>query len=126
MPRKAFFPNPQNKPKGWSPVTRAGNTVFVSGQVGVDASGKVVGVGDCRAQAEQCFKNIEAALRAAGATLNDVTKITCFLVNAEDYQAYNAVRQQVFSGEGPASSTVIIKALVNPQYLIEVEAVAVV
>ncbi len=126
MARQTFFPNPQNRPQGFSPATRAGNMVFVSGQVANDASGKLVGEGNARAQAEQCFKNVEASLRAAGATLDDVTKITCFLVNQGDYAAYASVRNGIFPQNGPASSTVIVKALVNSAYLIEVEAIAVV
>ncbi len=56
----------------------------------------------------------------------DVTKITCFLVNSEDYAAYAAVRQRLFPQDGPASATVMIKALVSPDFLVEVEAFAVV
>ena len=125
MPRQTFFPNPDNKPQGFSPATRAGGLVFVSGQVAVDAGGQLVGPGDCGAQADQCFNSLEAALRAAGATLDDVTKITAFLVNADDYQAYATARLRRFPENGPASSTVIVKALVNPEYLVEIEAIAV-
>ena len=126
MPRQTFFPDPNNRPKGYSPMTRAGNIVFVSGQVSVDAAGGVVGRGDCGAQAEQTFSNVEAALRAAGATFDDVTKITAFLVNVDDYPAYAAVRNGIFPENGPASASVIVKELVSPDFLIEIEAVAVV
>lgn len=124
MPRQAFFPDPRSKPIGFSPSTRSGNLVFVSGQVAAGVGGTLVGKGDCGAQTEQCFKNIAAALRAAGASMDDVTKITCFLVNADDYPAYAAARQRVFPEDGPASSTVIIKALVSPDFLVEIEATA--
>ena len=126
MPRQTFFPDPQNKPKGFSPATRVGNYVFVSGQIPVDSQGDLVGQGDGGAQAQQCFRNVERALKAAGATMDDLTKITAFLVNAEDYPAYAAVRLQLFPENGPASSTVVVKALVSPQYLVEIEAIAVV
>ena len=126
MPRRAIFPNPHNRPSGFSPAARAGNTVFVSGQVAVDADGNLVGEGDASAQSVQCLDNIEAALAAAGATRADVTKITAFLVNAEDYSAYAAARLEFFGEPGPASSTVFIKGLVNPACLIEIEAIAVV
>ena len=125
MPRQVFFPNPQNKPSGFSPATRSGNLVFVSGQVGVDANGDLVGEGDCGAQAAQCFRNVEAALKAAGGTLADLTKITAFLVNVNDFPAYAAARLKLFPENGPASSTVVIKELVLPAYLVEVEAYAV-
>lgn len=126
MPRRAYFPNPDNKPSGFSPVTRAGNTVFVSGQVSVDGDGGVVGEGDALEQSRQCLRNIDAALSAAGATRADVTKITAFLVNAEDYPAYASARLDFFGEPGPASSTVFVKGLVNPAFLVEIEATAVV
>ncbi|HAL47454.1 MAG: RidA family protein [SAR202 cluster bacterium] len=125
MPRRSYFPNPNNKPAGFSPATRAGNFVFVSGQVGVDADGNLVGEGDCGAQSRQCFANVEAALAAAGATMSDVTKITAFLINAEDYPAYATARSESFVDAGPASSTVFVKGLVRPQFLVEIEATAV-
>ncbi len=126
MARQTFFPHPQNKPSGFSPAARVGNTVFSAGQVSVDAEGNLVGEGDARAQAEQCLKNVEAAISAAGASMEDVVKITTFLVNFEDYSDYAAARLQLFPENGPASSTVIIKALVRPEFLIEIEAIAVV
>ena len=124
MPRRVFFPNPDNKPSGFSPATRAGNMVFVSGQVSVDAGGGLVGEGDALAQSKQCFDNVDAALKAAGATRADVTKITAFLVNAEDYPAYAEARLEFFGNPGPASSTVFISGLVSPEYLVEIEAIA--
>ena len=125
MAREVFFPNPDNKPVGFSPVARVGNQVFVAGQVATDASGELVGIGDAGAQSAQCFRNIEAALQAAGASWDDVTKITCFMVNADDYAAYAEVRNGIFPENGPASSTVFVKALVRPEMLVEVEAYAV-
>ena len=126
MAREVFFPNPDNKPVGFSPATRVGNHVFVSGQVATNVEGELVGIGDAKAQSEQCFSNIEAALSAAGASWDDVTKITCFMVNADDYAAYAEVRNGIFPENGPASSTVFVTALVRPEMLVEVEAFAVV
>ena len=126
MAREVFFPYPNNKPNGFSPAARVGSSVFVSGQVSTDADGELVGAGDAGAQSEQCFKNVEAALTAAGAGWDDVAKITCFLVNAADYPAYAAARQRLFPQHGPASSTVIVSALVRPEFLVEIEAYAVV
>lgn len=125
MAREVFFPYPNNKPNGFSPAARVGGSVFVSGQVSTDSKGELVGAGDAGAQTEQCFKNVEAALTAAGAGWDDVAKITCFLVNAADYPAYAAARQRLFPQNGPASSTVIVSALVRPEYLVEIEAYAV-
>lgn len=126
MVRQTFFPNPTSRPSGYSPATRVGNTVFVSGQVALDDSGQLVGPGDCGAQAEQCLRNVGAALAAAGAEWSDVVKVTTFLVNVADYDAYAGARLAMFPDNGPASSTVIIAALVKPEFLIEIEAVAVI
>ncbi len=126
MPKQVFFPYPERKPKGFSPVTRAGSLVFVAGQVALDGTGALVGEGDCGSQSEQCFKNIEAAITAAGAKMTDIMKITAFLVNASDYAAYASAREQVFPEDPPASSSVIVAELIRPEYLVEVEAVAIV
>jgi len=92
----------------------------------MDSAGNTVGEGDAGAQARQCFDNVGAALEAAGATWDDVTKITTFLVEVDDYPAYAAERLRRFPENGPASATVIVKALVSPAFLVEIEAVAVV
>ena len=127
MPRRSLFPNPDNKPSGFSPATRAGNMVFVSGHVSVDAEGNLVGKDDAYAQSVQVLNNVDAALRVAGATRADITKITAFLINSEDYAGYARARLEFFEGDpGPASSTVFVKGLVSPDYLIEIEAIAVV
>lgn len=124
MARQTFFPDTLSKPSGFSPATRVGKMIFVSGQVGVDSNGELAGA-DCGSQAGKCLRNIESALKDAGAELSDVTKITTFLVNMEDYPAYAAVRLNWFPSDGPASSTVAVNALVRPEFLIEIEAVAV-
>lgn len=127
MPRRSLFPNPDNKPSGFSPATRAGNMVFVSGHVSVDAEGNLVGKDDAYAQSVQVLNNVDAALRVAGATRADITKITAFLINSEDYAGYAKARLEFFEGDpGPSSSTVFVKGLVSPDYLIEIEAIAVV
>lgn len=126
MPRNSFFPNLSNKPTGFSNATRVGNIVFSSGQVSTDSEGNLVGAGDALTQSKQCFKNIEAALNAAGATMSDVTKITAFLINNDDYPDYAIARSKAFNEPGPASSTVFISGLVSPDFLVEVEAIAVI
>ena len=98
----------------------------MSGQVALDGEGNLVGEGGCGAQAEQCLRNIGAVLEIAGAAWEDVVKLTTFLVNASDYQAYADARLRMFPSGGPASSTVIVAALVKPEFLIEIEAVAIV
>ena len=124
MPRETFSPNPSNKPSGFSPITKSGNLLFVSGQVPVNSTGDLVGEDDCYVQAKQCFSNIEAALKSAGSTLDDLVKITSFIVRPEDYSHYAKVRLELFPENGPASSTVFISGLVSPKFLIEIEAIA--
>jgi len=105
---------------------QASNIVFISGQVAFGGDGQLVGRGDPRAQADQCFRNVEAAVTAAGGKLSDVTKITCFLASRDYFPAYAAAREATFPKEPPASTTVIVAGLVSPDLLVEVEAVAVV
>ena len=110
----------------YTDAVRAGNLLFVSGCVSVDVGGNVVGVGDVVAQARQVFENIRLCLAAAGATFADVVKVTTFLTDIDDRAPINAVRQEVFGDARPASTLVEVSALVLPEFLIEVEAVAVV
>ena len=125
MPRQTFFPNPDNKPSGFSPITKSGNLLFVSGQVPVNAKGDLVGEDDCYLQTKECFFNIESALKSVGATKEDLVKITAFIVRPEDYSKYATRRLELFPEDGPASSTVFISGLVNPKFIIEIEAIAV-
>jgi enamine deaminase RidA (YjgF/YER057c/UK114 family) len=106
-----------------------GKLVYVSGQVSWDAGGNVVGKGDMRAQSEQVFRNVGAALKAAGAGWSDVIKMNGYMVglSAERVGAYREVRQRYLQeGALPASTLVGVEALVHPDLLLEVEVVAVV
>ena len=110
-----------------SQAVRAGDFVYVSGQVSWDASGKVVGKGDMRAQSEQVFANVTAALKAAGATWGDVIKMNGYMVgmHGERVDAYREVRQRFLKkGALPASTLVGVERLVDPELLLEVEVVA--
>jgi 2-iminobutanoate/2-iminopropanoate deaminase len=102
---------------------RVGDFLFVSGNVGVDSSGNLVGPGDCEAQSRQVMANIRTIVEAAGGSMQDVVKITCFLTDVNDYPAYGKVRSETWPSSPPASSTVIVAGLVRPEYLVEVEAV---
>ena len=104
-----------------SPGMRVGNFLFVSGHVGVDADGNVVG--DCEAQSRQVMASIRGVIEAAGGRMEDVAKITCFLTNMDDYPAYAKVRLETWPSNPPASSTVGVSALVRPELMVEVEAI---
>ena len=106
-----------------------GTTVYISGQIAVDGAGKSVGVGDLAAQTEQVMKNLGIALEAAGATFADVVKITTFVVNyqPEHRPVIAEVRGRYLSADNPPASTLLgVTALAAPDYLIEIEAIAVV
>jgi 2-iminobutanoate/2-iminopropanoate deaminase len=106
-------------------VVRAGNLVFVSGCVATDAQGRLVGGTDIVAQTRQVHENIKRCLAAAGATFADVCKVTVFLRNAGDREKVNIVRREYFGAHRPASTLVEIPRLVRDDYLVEIEATAV-
>jgi 2-iminobutanoate/2-iminopropanoate deaminase len=105
---------------------RAGDLVFVSGQVALDGEGRLVGPGDVIAQTRQVLENVKAVLAAGGATLDDVVKVTVFLANADDRPRVNEVRQAYFGANRPASTLVEVSRLALAGLLVEIEAIAVV
>jgi enamine deaminase RidA (YjgF/YER057c/UK114 family) len=117
---------PRAKNPGFAQATQVGDTIYVAGQVAQDPDGKLVGPGDMAAQSRQVFANIEAILAVAGATMNDVTKITAYLTDMSKYAAYGAVRAEVFPKGQMASATVASPTLVRSEFLVEVEVIAVV
>ena len=121
--KKPIIPKGAKPNPALSAGIQVGDFLYVSGHVASDASGKTVGVGDCEAQTRQVFANVRAVVEAAGGDMNDIVKLTCFLVDTADYPAYGKVRAEIFTGVPPASSTVIVAALVRPDLLVEVEAV---
>ena len=105
----------------------AGKMVFVSGQVSRNAQGETVGKGDIVAQTRQVLENMKSVLAQGGATMDDVVKVTVFVTNvAEHYSQIHQVRAEYFKSDYPASTMVEVKALVQPELLIEIEAIAVV
>jgi 2-iminobutanoate/2-iminopropanoate deaminase len=106
-------------------VVRAGRIVFVSGCVATDGQGRLVGGNDIVAQTRQVHENIKRCLAAAGATFADVCKVTVFLRNVADRERVNTVRKEYFGAHRPASTLVEISGLVRDEYLIEIEATAV-
>jgi reactive intermediate/imine deaminase len=125
---RSINPDTIARPTGYSHVVEAhGNrTVYISGQVALDRQGNLVGAGDMKAQAEQVFQNLQAALAAAGATFDDVVKVTYFLVDISQMQAVRDVRDHYLNpARLPASTAVEVRGLVRKEFLLEVEAVAV-
>lgn len=116
---------------GWTHVVgvQGGRTIHISGQVGIDEHGRIVGPGDLRAQTERAFENIRLALADVGATFEHVVKTSLFVVGlrAEHVPVIREVRSRYVSADRPPASTLVgVSALVGPEWLIEIEATAVV
>lgn len=131
MEKQFINPPALNPTAGFTHVVTAtnGKTIYVSGQVSVNEKGEVVGKGDFRAQVERTFENLKSALAAAGATFKDVVKVTYFVVNLkpEHTPIVREVRGKHFDATNPpASSLVGISALVVPDWMIEIELIAVI
>lgn len=104
---------------------RGGRTIYLSGEIAVDAQGQSVGTGDFTAQARQVFENLRQGLESVGLTFNAVVKLTVFLTDMQYLPQFRAVRDEfVNTAQPPASSLVQVAALVRPELLIEVEAIA--
>jgi enamine deaminase RidA (YjgF/YER057c/UK114 family) len=116
-------------PAGYSHVVevRGGRTLYIAGQLAVDKDGNLVGRGDFRAQVKQVFENLKARLEEGGATFKDVVKLNYYLTDASDLQALRETRNSYINTEAPPASTlVVVKQLVREEYLLEVEAIAIV
>ncbi len=107
---------------GWE--VSGGRLVFVAGQIPWDADGQTVCKGDVAGQTRQVFANIGAVLAEAGGTLGDVVKITVFAADIRYRDAINQVRTETFKEPYPASTQVAVASLVDPEWLVEIEAVA--
>lgn len=105
---------------------KAGNTLYVSGQVSFNADGEIVGPDDVSAQAEQIFTNLRAVLEAAGGSLDDLVSTTTYMVSIDDSLAINEVRCRYITGSIKPTSTLIgVAALARPEFKLEIAAVAV-
>ena len=129
MPLERLNPEGMSTPLSYSHVVVAGGSriVFVAGQVGMDGHGKLTGPGDLAAQARQAYRNVVAALAAVGATPADIARLTTYVVDhsPELLPVILKARSEVLGDHLPASTLVGVKALARPEYLIEVEATAV-
>jgi 2-iminobutanoate/2-iminopropanoate deaminase len=120
-----IFPPGAPQPRGpYSPAVRAGDTIYVAGQIPIDpVTGQVV-LGDVQTETRQVLTNIQNILAGCGATLADVVRCGVYLINGDDFKAMNEVYAEFFGEAKPARTTIIVAALPLKEAKIEIDAVA--
>jgi enamine deaminase RidA (YjgF/YER057c/UK114 family) len=126
---RIFNPDGMHKPTGYSHVAEVtkGKLVYIAGQVALDKAGNLVGKDDFRAQARQVFENLKTAVGAAGGDFNHVIKLNFYVVDLSRLQDLREVRDEFVNTHNPPASTLVqVAKLARPEFLVEVEAVAVI
>ena len=106
-------------------IEAKGKLVFISGMTSRRADGTIAGVGDIEAQTRQVCENLKAAVEEAGGTLDDVVRVDVYVRNMEHFDTIHKVRREYFKAPAPASTMVEICKMTSPEYLIEINAIAV-
>ena len=110
---------------GYSHAAKAGNTLYIAGQDAQDVDGNLVGQGDFKAQVRQVYENLKNIVQEAGGSLQNIVKMTTFLTHYSYIETYRSVRNQYFPEPCPPNTLLIIESLALPDYMIEVEGIAV-
>jgi reactive intermediate/imine deaminase len=110
---------------GYSHAAKAGNTLYIAGQVAQDVNGHLVGKGDFEAQVRQVYENLKNIIEETGGTLKNIVKMTTFLTHYSYIETYRSIRSQYFQEPCPSNTLLFIESLALPDYMIEVEAIAV-
>ncbi|MHA1189680.1 MAG: RidA family protein [Alphaproteobacteria bacterium] len=118
--------NPMESVVGFSRAVRVGPYISIGGTAPVDADGKTVGVGDVAAQTRQCIEIITAALEQAGSGLQDVVRTRIILTDIDNWKAAIDVRKDYFRDIRPVDTIMAVDRFVNPQWLVEIEADAII
>ncbi len=106
-------------------IEAKGKLVFISGMTARHSDGSITGVGNIDAQTRQVCENLKAAVEEAGGTLDDIVRVDVYVRNMEHFEAIHKVRREYFTGIAPASTMVEVTKFVSPDYLIEINAIAV-
>lgn len=122
---KDTYPN-QNLDNDLCQVVRAGNMVFLRGQVGSDFEGNIIGIGDPEAQTEQAMKNVKQLLEEAGSCLDHICKITVFLTDRGYREPVYRTLGKWLKGVFPVSTGVVVSGLAKPEWLTEIDVIAVI
>ena len=129
MPKREVSSDAIRKPVGVfsqaTVVEAKGKLVFVSGMTARRPDGSIAGIGDISAQTRQVCENIKAAVEAAGGTLDDVCRVDVYVRNMEHFDVIHKVRREYFKAPAPASTMVEVAKMTSPEYLIEINAIAV-
>ncbi len=107
-------------------IDAKGKLVFISGMTARRPDGSIAGIGDIEAQTRQVCENIKSAVEAAGGTLEDVCRVDVYVRNIEDFDKIHKVRREYFKAPAPASTMVEVTKMVSHEYLIEINAIALV
>ncbi|CAN7345290.1 RidA family protein [Bosea sp. LjRoot90] len=107
-------------------IEARGRLVFLSGMTSRRADGTIAGIGDVSEQTRQVCENLKAAVEEAGGTLDDICRVDVYVRNMEHFDAIHKVRREYFTGIAPASTMVEICKMTSPDYLIEINAIAVI
>jgi reactive intermediate/imine deaminase len=126
MSREVIAPDNVFKARGYSHAFKVGNTIYVAGQAPFDQDMRLVGKGDIVAQAELSFENLKRVLQAAGATMADIVMLTYYFKNIDDLGKTGGVLREHFQRPYPPATALEVSRLVDPDQLIEVDAIAVV
>jgi 2-iminobutanoate/2-iminopropanoate deaminase len=130
MPKKQITSSKIRQPSGHfsqaTMVEARGRLVFISGMTSRRPDGAIAGVGDIEAQTRQVCENLKAAVEAAGGTLDDICRVDVYVRNMEHFDQIHKVRREYFGVPAPASTMVEVSKMTSPEYLIEINAIAVV
>ena len=130
MPRKQVQSDKISKPNGHfsqaTMIEARGRLVFISGMTSRRPDGTIAGIGDIEAQTKQVCENVKAAVEAAGGTMDDICRVDVYVRNMEHFEKIHKVRREYFKSPPPASTMVEIVKMTSPDYLIEINAIAVI